>query len=100
MGRSRYSTSAIIDDTHYETWSDPTTTNPFGPEILNGVDTVDHIITVGERLDTLASVYYGDEELWWIIALANRIIDPFSLAIGTRLRVPVNARQVLDKVSR
>ncbi len=100
MGRSRYAASSIIDGTHYETWTDPTASDPFGPDILSGVDTVDHVIKAGERLDTLASLYYGDEELWWVIALANRIMDPFSLSIGTRIRVPSDARQVLGKVSR
>lgn len=29
------------------------------------------------RLDLLADKYYGDQYLWWVIALANDIIDPF-----------------------
>ena len=100
MGRSRYASSVIIDGTHYETWTDPTSYNFMGPDILDGIDTVDHVLKLGERLDILASIYYGDEELWWVIALVNRIQDPFSLAIGTRLRIPADARQVLSKVSR
>jgi len=100
MGRSRYSVTAIVDGNHYETWTDPTTSNPLGPEILDGVDTVDHVIVAGERLDTLAHRYLGDEELWWIIALCNRIFDPFSLTVGARIRIPSDARQVLNKVGR
>ena len=100
MGRSRYASNSIVDGTHYETWSDPTSFNVMGPEILDGVDTLEHVLSVGERLDSLASVYYGDEELWWVIALANRIMDPFSLSIGSRLRIPADARQVLDKIGR
>lgn len=100
MGRSRYSSTPVVDGNHYETWSDPTAPNPLGPEILDGVDTVEHVISAGERLDSLASIYYGDEELWWIIALSNRIMDPFSLTVGTRLRIPADARQILDKVGR
>lgn len=100
MGRSRYANSAVIDGTHYETWTDPTATNPLGPDILDGVDTVDHILIVGERLDTLAHRYLGDETLWWVIALVNRIQDPFSLTAGTRLRIPGDPRQIIDKVSR
>lgn len=100
MGRSRYASNSIIGGTHYETWSDPTASNVMGPEILDGVDTLEHVVSVGERLDTLASKYYGDEELWWVIALSNRIMDPFSLTVGARLRIPADARQVLDKVGR
>lgn len=29
------------------------------------------------RLDILADYYYGDQNLWWVIAFANNIIDPF-----------------------
>ena len=100
MGRSRYASNAIIDGNHYETWTDPTSANTLGPEILDGVDTLDHDLVAGERLDSLASVYYGDDELWWVIALANRIMDPFSLTVGMRLRIPADARQILDKVGR
>lgn len=100
MGRSRYASTAVVDGTHYETWSDPTSANPLGPEILDGIDTLDHILVAGERYDTLAHRYYGDEDLWWVIALANRVQDPFALTVGTRLRIPADARQVLDKVGR
>jgi nucleoid-associated protein YgaU len=100
MGRSRYSANDVVDGTHYETWTDPTASDPFGPEILDGIDTLDHVLQAGERLDTLASLYYGDEDLWWVIALSNRVIDPFSLTVGARLRIPADARQVLSKVGR
>jgi nucleoid-associated protein YgaU len=100
MGRSRYASSAVIDGNHYETWSDPIASNPLGPDILDGVDTLDHVLVAGERLDILAHRYFGDEDLWWIIALGNRIQDPFLLTPGTRLRVPADARQVLAKIGR
>ena len=100
MGRSRYAGSPIVDSNHYETWSDPISGNSMGPDILDGVDTVEHILVSGERLDLLAHKYYGDEDYWWVIALANRIQDPFSLSAGTRLRIPRDARAILDKVHR
>ncbi|HEU5118654.1 MAG TPA: hypothetical protein VFT74_18800 [Isosphaeraceae bacterium] len=99
MGRSRYA-GTPVDGNHYETWRDPTTADPLGPDILDGVDTIDHVLSVGERLDLLAFKYYGDPEYWWVIALANRIQDPFSLTVGQRLRVPVDARTILNKVKR
>lgn len=100
MGRSRYAGNPIIDGNHYGTWTDPMSGNPLGPDILDGVDTVEHILSAGERLDVLAHRYFGDEDYWWIIAIANRIQDPFSLVAGTRLRIPSDARAVLDKVRR
>ena len=100
MARSRYAGTPVVDGHHYETWLDPTTVDPLGPDILDGIDTVEHVINAGERLDTLAFKYFGDEEYWWVIALANRILDPFSITVGTRLRIPSDARTILDKVRR
>lgn len=100
MGRSRYSGTPIVDSHHYETWTDPTSANPLGPDILAGVETVEHIISAGERLDVLAYKYYGDEDYWWVIAIANRILDPFSISVGAKLRIPRDARSILNKVHR
>lgn len=99
MGKSRYNGTEILDNNHYGTWDDPTNGSN-GLDILANVDTVDHIIKIGERLDTLAYVYYGDSDYWWIIALANRIIDPFSISPGDKLRIPRDAKTILDKVRR
>lgn len=41
------------------------------------------------RLDILAHLYYRNPLLWWIIAQANDISDPFEpLEIGTLIRIP------------
>lgn len=48
--------------------------------------TVDNIST--NRLDILAYNYYGYSTYWWVIALANNIIDPFDIPLGTVLRIP------------
>lgn len=41
------------------------------------------------RLDIIASMYYRNPQYWWIIAIANDIIDPLTeLEIGTTLRIP------------
>jgi hypothetical protein len=29
------------------------------------------------RLDLIADYYYGDQNLWWVIAFANDVVDPF-----------------------
>lgn len=36
-----------------------------------------YIIEDGERLDTIAYDYYGDSNYWWVVMLANNIIDPY-----------------------
>lgn len=40
------------------------------------------------RLDMLALEYYGSARYWWILALANYIIDPFDVPVGTLIRIP------------
>jgi hypothetical protein len=41
------------------------------------------------RPDILALQFYGSEQLYWIIAYANGMIDPFAETyIGRRLRIP------------
>ena len=40
------------------------------------------------RLDLISYKYYLQVEYWWVIALANNILDPFNIPIGTILRVP------------
>ena len=40
------------------------------------------------RLDILAFNYYGSARYWWVIALANYIIDPFEVPAGSVLRIP------------
>jgi hypothetical protein len=42
----------------------------------------------GERLDQLASHYYGDPALWRLLARANNVDDPAQLSTGTLLQVP------------
>jgi hypothetical protein len=42
----------------------------------------------GERLDEVAERYYGNAELWRLIAIANGIDNPHEIAAGTRLRIP------------
>ena len=100
MGRSRYAGGQVIDDNHFPTWTDPVARNPMGPDILGGVEAIEHVLKAGERLDHLAHRYYGDSDYWWVIAVANRIQDPFALVPGTRLRVPSDVRSILDKVQR
>tara|TARA_Y100000310_G_scaffold115573_1_gene114143 strand:- start:136 stop:405 length:270 start_codon:yes stop_codon:yes gene_type:complete len=41
----------------------------------------------GDRLDSVASQYYGDPTLWWALAKANHLTT-LILPIGTSLRIP------------
>ena len=51
----------------------------------------------GDRLDTLAHSYYGDNTLWWIIAKANGIRGKIGLEVATPLRIPGNITTIIEK---
>ena len=41
------------------------------------------------RLDLISQDSYGTTELWWLIAWANQIVDPFTeVTVGVRLIIP------------
>lgn len=99
MARSRYSRTPVLDD-HYATFVDPTRVNFLGPGILDGIQTVDHVMVLGERLDTLAGRYYGDDGYWWVIALVNRIGFGLGIAPGTILKIPLSVDPILTRLQR
>lgn len=98
MAKSRYAGVRVIDGSHYATWRDPSR-GQYAGDILEGVNCVDHVFNAGDRFDTLAHRYYGDSEFWWVIALCNRISDPFADLVGRTLRIPLDVRTILDKVT-
>ena len=55
----------------------------------------EHIVEGGERPDLLGARFMGDSELYWRIADANAVVDPFELTdrIGLRVKIPVPAGQ-------
>lgn len=59
----------------------------------------DYVITVlGDRLDLMASDFYGDVTLWWIIASANALPgDSLYPEPGTQLRIPANPTEILNQ---
>jgi hypothetical protein len=56
------------------------------------------VTTVGDRLDYLAYIYYGDSELWWVIAVANNNVTNGSIfpTPGTQLRIPADLSGILN----
>lgn len=41
-----------------------------------------------DRLDIVSYKYYGVPMYWWVLGIANDIINPFDLPLGTVLRIP------------
>ncbi len=59
------------------------------------------ISTQSDRLDLLASKYYGNTMYWWIIAVANNLNDAsLSIESGKQLRIPANLTQILNEFER
>ena len=54
-----------------------------------------------DRLDILASKYYNDQSLWWIIAVANNLNDAsLSIEPGTQMRIPSNISKILNDLKK
>lgn len=52
--------------------------------------------TAGDRIELIAYQYYGDVNLWWLIAEANGVgKGTFAIPPGTLLRVPQDYLDVL-----
>jgi hypothetical protein len=51
----------------------------------------EHIVASGERPELLAAVTLGDAELYWRLADANAVTDPFELTdeLGRRVAIPI-----------
>lgn len=98
MAKSRYSGTPVIGKSYLGTWKLPDTGLYSNVDLLDGVATIDHVYSRGERFDHLASRYFDEEEYWWVIALVNKITYPFGLAPGTVLKIPVSVSDVVDKI--
>lgn len=55
------------------------------------------ISTLGDRFDIMASNFYGDSTLWWVIPVANSLPgDSLFPPPGLQLRIPNNLREILQ----
>ena len=71
--------------------------NSVYPDIPYSNSDVYVITTLGDRLDIFANNIYGDTNLWWIIAAANKLHNgKFSLPDGTVLRIPANYLNIVN----
>jgi hypothetical protein len=63
------------------------------PELPHDVNDIYVITTEGDRLDLLAQQFYGDTNLYWIIASGNPDIIPQNslfIPVGAEIRIPYN----------
>lgn len=76
----------IIDETSNQKYLETFNNTEIDSSDQDTYYTVD--IRTENRLDIIASEKYGFSTYWWVIALANNIIDPFDIPYGTILRIP------------
>jgi hypothetical protein len=91
---ARYDTKEILKSTDRKQYY----RGKFYPNIpLNENDSY-VVTTVGDRLDYLAYIYYGDSELWWVISVANNNATNGSIfpIPGTQLRIPADLNGILN----
>lgn len=102
--REHYSSIEYLDPVHYpnnsrytrlRTFQDPVTKRyiheTWNQTFLSESDQDQYFtVTIAEenRLDIVANMYYYTPKYWWVIALANYIIDPFDVPMNTVLRIP------------
>lgn len=102
MSKSRYSDTELLDNNHYSTFSLKTIANGYKElNLLEGVKTQDYLFKLGDRLDHLASRFFGDDQYWWVIALCNNIIYPFAsggLIPGRILKIPLDHKDIFNKL--
>ena len=61
-------------------------------------DDIFHTVIQLDRIDSIATKYYGDPVLWWVIAAANDLeLVPTSIYEGQTLRIPA-PRYILQEL--
>lgn len=59
------------------------------PTFIPQTDDLQYVVVDTDRIDSLATKFYGDPVLWWVIAAANGMeIVPTALNTGDTLLIP------------
>lgn len=59
------------------------------------------ITTIGDRLDSIATKYYGDPRYWWILSLVNELgAGTITIEPGTQLRIPPDPLPIIQEYRR
>lgn len=68
------------------------------PEVPRSFNDIYVISTAEDRYDLLATAYYNDPSLWWIISIANAEITQGSIypPVGSQLRIPTDISSILN----
>ena len=78
--------------THYATPKLPKLTAEIRSKFVTGR----HVWKQGDKFHKLASQYYGDPKLWWVIAWFNKVPNEGMLKSGKLLLIPQPLTRILD----
>jgi phage tail protein X len=86
---SRYASSSVVAVS--EGGQDVSVITP-SPASAYSFTYISHMLTQYDRLDSLASQYFGDPTQWWRVAQANPDVamDWTSVPPGTIIRIPTS----------
>lgn len=89
MNRYQYIPTTVLEGTQT-----PMYTTTKYPSIPLGFSDIFVYTTKGDRYDILASFYYGDSSLWWVIPSANTglTFDSLIPPSGVQIRIPSPTR--------
>ena len=65
-------------------------------EVLDNIETVTYIWKYGDSYWSLASQYYGDPSVWWVIGGFNKKPSETMLKIGDEIKIPLSLSQALQ----
>ncbi len=72
---------------------------PLTDEEIISLDLVTHVWKVGDRYYKLASDYYDDPTLWWVIAWFNHAPTESHLRLGDVIHIPLPLYTILNYYS-
>ena len=64
-------------------------------EEMEDIETVGHVWKTGDRYSKLAYQYYGDSELWWVIAWFNQKPTDSHNPLGDTIFIPTPLERVM-----
>ena len=72
--------------------------NHVDQKILDSIETTEYVWRYGDRYSALASRFYGDPKLWWVIASFNRKPTESHVTIGETILIPLSLADAMQVV--
>jgi len=63
---------------------------------IASLNVISHVWTTGDRFYKLASIYYGDPRMWWLIAWFNRTPTEADVELGFVISIPTPVDRVIS----